>query len=65
MLADVIERQQIETKNTMKFLKYALGKRAPKNLNDTNLLNDSIDNFTSINKTNESIKMINGESTFD
>lgn len=34
MLADVIERQQIETKNTMKFLKYALGKRAPKNVND-------------------------------
>jgi hypothetical protein len=49
----------------MKFLKYALGKRAPKNMNDTNLLNDSIDNFTSINKTNESIKMINGESTYD
>lgn len=30
MLADIIERQQIETKNTMSFLRYVLGKRAPK-----------------------------------
>ena len=30
MLADVIERQQIETKNTAAFLKYVLGQRAPK-----------------------------------
>ena len=49
----------------MKFLKYALGKRAPKNMNETDLLNISMDNMTSINKTNESIKMTNGESTFD
>ena len=30
MLADVIERQQIETKNTVSFLRFVLGKRAPK-----------------------------------
>jgi hypothetical protein len=30
MLADVVERQQIETKNTVNFLKFSLGKRAPK-----------------------------------
>jgi hypothetical protein len=30
MLADVVERQQIETKNTVNFMKFSLGKRAPK-----------------------------------
>ena len=30
MLADIVERQQIETKNTVNFLKFSLGKRAPK-----------------------------------
>ena len=49
----------------MKFLKYALGKRAPKNMNESDLLNNSMDNMTSVNKTNESIKMTNGESTFE
>ena len=49
----------------MKFLKFALGKRAPKNMNETDLFNSSMDNMTSINKTNESIKMTNGESTFE
>lgn len=34
-------------------------------MNETDLLNISMDNMTSINKTNESIKMTNGESTFD
>lgn len=30
ILADIIERQQIESKNTIIFLKYVLGRRAPK-----------------------------------
>ena len=30
MLTDIIEKQQVETKNTLTFLKYVLGKRAPK-----------------------------------
>lgn len=29
MLTDIIERQQIETKNTIAFLRYVLAKRAP------------------------------------
>jgi hypothetical protein len=29
-LADIVERQQIETKNTVTFMKFSLGKRAPK-----------------------------------
>ena len=38
MLADVIERQQVETKNTIVFLKYGLGKRTPKDIGG----NDSV-----------------------
>lgn len=32
VLADVIERQQVETKNTIIFLKYGLGKRTAKDM---------------------------------
>ena len=34
MLTDIIEKQSVETKNTITFLKYALGRRAPKVSND-------------------------------
>lgn len=42
MLADVIERQQIETKNTLSFLKYVLGKRAPKEVHQGGVHDTSI-----------------------
>jgi len=32
MIRDVIERQQVESRNTIKFLKYTLSKRTPKDL---------------------------------
>jgi hypothetical protein len=36
MIADIMERQQVESKNTIAFLKYALGRRAPKEEDHSN-----------------------------
>ena len=59
MLADIVERQQIETKNTVGFLRYVLARRGPQS-DMTEPSQQSVNAFTSVMTASiESKKMAN------